>query len=58
MSDSVEVGEVGIFVVNGAVYIKEQGAGCLISHNAAYKPIPLAEHDSAFCCGRVLGVAE
>ena len=56
--DSVDVGEVGIFVVNGDVYIKEQGAGCLISHNDAYKPIPLTEHDSAFCCGRVLGVVE
>jgi phage repressor protein C with HTH and peptisase S24 domain len=56
--DSVEVGEVGIFVVNGDVYIKEQGSNCLISHNEAYKPIPLTENDSAFCCGRVLGVAE
>lgn len=56
--DSVAVGEVGIFVVNGDVYIKEQGEGCLISHNGAYKPILLNECDSAFCCGRVLGVAE
>lgn len=56
--DSVDIGEVGIFVVNGDVYIKEQGAGCLISHNEAYKPIPLTEHDSAFCCGRVLGIVE
>jgi len=46
------------FVVNGDVYIKEQGEGCLISHNGAYKPILLNECDSAFCCGRALGVAE
>jgi phage repressor protein C with HTH and peptisase S24 domain len=54
--DSVEVGEVGIFVVNGDVYIKEQGNNCLISHNEKYNPIGLSEHDSAFCCGKVLGV--
>lgn len=56
--DCVEIGEIGIFVVNGDVYIKEQGNNCLISHNKAYKPIPLSEHDNAFCCGRVLGVVE
>ena len=56
--DSVEIGEVGIFVVNGDVYIKERGNNQLISHNKKYNPIVLSEHDSAFCCGRVLGVAE
>ena len=54
--DSVNIGEVGIFVVNGDVYIKERGNNCLVSHNPKYNPIALSEHDSAFCCGRVLGV--
>ena len=40
--DSVEIGEVGIFVVNGDAYIKELGNRCLISHNSAYKPIMIA----------------
>ena len=56
--DAVDVGEVGIFVVNGDVYIKERGNNCLISHNKMYSPIVLSEHDSVFCCGRVLGIAE
>ena len=56
--DSVDIGEVGIFVVNGDVYIKERSNNQLISHNKKYNPIVLTEHDSAFCCGRVLGVAE
>ena len=56
--DSVDIGEIGIFVVNGDVYIKERGNNQLISHNKKYNPIVLSEHDSAFCCGRVLGVAE
>ncbi len=55
--DSVDVGEIGIFVVNGDVFIKERGNGCLISHNEKYKPIRLSEHDSVFCCGKVVGRA-
>ena len=31
--DAVDIGEVGIFVVNGDVYIKELGSKCLISYN-------------------------
>ena len=56
--DSVDIGEVGIFVVNGDVFIKERGNNQLISHNKKYNPIALTEHDSAFCCGRVLGSVE
>ena len=56
--DAIEIGEVGIFVVNGDAYIKELGNKCLISHNPAYKPIKLGASDSVYCCGRVLGVVE
>ena len=54
--DSVDIGEVGIFVVNGDVYIKELGNKCLKSHNEKYKPIPLTENDNVYCCGRVIGI--
>ena len=56
--DSVDVGEVGIFVVNGDVYIKELGNQCLISHNEKYKPIRIGENDSVYCCGRVISIVE
>ena len=56
--DSIDIGEVGIFVVNGDVYIKELGNKCLISHNEKYKPISLTENDSVYCCGRVIGIVE
>lgn len=56
--DAVDIGEVGIFVVNGDVYIKELGNQCLISHNEKYKPIRIGENDSVYCCGRVIGVVE
>ena len=54
--DAVEIGEVGIFVVNGEAYIKELGNHKLISYNEKYKPIPLTENDSVYCCGRVIGI--
>lgn len=54
--DSVDIGEVGIFVVNGDAYIKELGNHKLISYNEKYKPIPLTENDSVYCCGRVIGI--
>ena len=54
--DSVDIGEVGIFVVNGDVYIKELGNQCLISHNEKYNPIRIGENDSVYCCGRVIGI--
>lgn len=53
--DSVDVGNIGIFVLNGDVYIKELGNKQLISHNKNYKPIAIKEDDSIYCCGKVLG---
>ena len=56
--DAVDVGEVGIFILNGEAYIKERGNKKLISHNEKYKPIVLTENDSIYCCGRVIGIVE
>ena len=54
--DSVDEGDIGIFVINGDVFIKELGDRCLISHNENYKPIKLRPDDSIYCCGKVIGV--
>lgn len=56
--ETVEEGEIGIFILNGEAFIKELGKRCLISHNEAYKPIALHSTDSVYCCGKVLGVVE
>ena len=53
---SVELGEIGIFVINGDAYIKKLGKGQLLSLNDKYKPIPLNNDDSIYCCGKVIGV--
>lgn len=54
---SVDVGDIGVFMVDGCGYVKELGNGYLISHNPAYPPIPLKGTESR-CFGLVLGIAE
>ena len=56
--DTLSIGEIGIFIINGDAYVKELGEGCLISHNKAYSPISLSDSDSVYCCGKVIGIAE
>lgn len=53
--ESVRVGEIGIFVLNGDGYIKRLGQGVLESLNSAYAPIPIHDYDDLRCQGRVLG---
>lgn len=55
---SVDVGEIGIFVIDGEGYIKQFGGDKLISLNPDYPNISLKNRESAFCRGRVLGIAE
>ena len=54
-SDSVEVGELGIFVLDGNGYFKKYGGDTLISLNPEYGDIVLKEYAEAVCCGRVVG---
>lgn len=54
----VRKGEVGIFLLDGNVYIKEYGEKCLISYNENYDPIDLSKFETAACLGKVLGIAE
>lgn len=53
--DSIEEGEFGVFIVNGESYIKKCGKGELISLNSDYENISLADHDSVYCAGKVIG---
>ncbi len=50
----VDVGETGIFVLNGESFIKKLGVGELISINPDYSPRPYTASDSVKCCGKVL----
>lgn len=54
-TDGVEVGEAGIFILDGAGYFKIFGGDRLISLNPEYKDIPLRDFSEVSCCGRVVG---
>lgn len=52
---AVDVGDIGVFVLNGDAYIKKFGDGELISLNESYQPIQILETDSLYCRGKVIG---
>lgn len=54
---SVDIGDIGIFVLNGEGYIKKLGKNKLVSLNPAYNDIEIGEDDSVYVKGKVLGKA-
>lgn len=54
---TVNIGETGIFVVNGSGYIKQNGGDRLISLNPEYNDIFFSEWDTVSCAGKVIGKA-
>ena len=54
----VEVGEIGIFVINGDAYIKKRGRDRLISLNRKRKDIVFREGDKTVYLGNVIGKVE
>ena len=54
-ADTVEEGELGIFVLDGSGYFKKYGGDHLISLNTKYPPILLKEFSDVACVGRVVG---
>ena len=53
--ESVEVGELGIFVLDGEAYFKQYGGDRLISLNPEYGDILLKDFTTAECYGKVIG---
>lgn len=53
--DTVENGELGIFVLDGSGYFKKFGVDRLISLNPEFGEIPLSDFSEVSCCGRVIG---
>jgi len=52
---TLEVGEIGIFALNGDSFVKKLGRGNLISLNPRYEPIAINEEDSLHVFGKVVG---
>lgn len=57
-TEQVQIGDIGVFVINSEAYIKQYGNGRLISLNPRYKPINITENDTANCIGKVIAVLE
>ena len=51
----VQVGDIGVFALDGDSYIKKLGHGEFISLNPNYSPIPIKEHNSVHTFGKVVG---
>ncbi|MCL1830777.1 MAG: helix-turn-helix domain-containing protein [Oscillospiraceae bacterium] len=51
----IDIGEIGIFSLNGDAYIKKLGVRELVSLNPDYDPISIGSYDSVYVLGRVLG---
>ena len=52
-SQIINIGDIGIFMLNNECYIKEAGENGLISHNSKYTLIP--GNKNIHCIGKVLG---
>ena len=50
---SVNIGEIGIFMIDGEAFVKEFAGDILKSHNEKYESIPVT--DQTICLGKVLG---
>ena len=53
--DSVEYGELGIFILDGDGYFKKYEGDRLVSLNLDYAPILLKNFEEISCCGKVVG---
>lgn len=52
---TVDVGDLGIFIINNEAFFKKRGKHALISLNSKFPNIPLNEFDRIDCKGKVLG---
>ena len=53
--NTLDIGETGIFSLDGNAYIKKLGQGELLSLNTEYEPIPIHEYNSFHIFGKVVG---
>ena len=53
---AVDIGETGVYIINGGGFIKIYGGDRLISINPEYDDISFDEGDTVYCAGKVIGV--
>lgn len=55
---AVDIGQVGIFILNGEGFMKKLDYGKLISLNSKYSPIEIKSYDEMITVGKVIGKAK
>lgn len=55
MQDTVEMGQIGIFILDGSGYIKKYCGDHLVSLNEVYDDILFSDYENIKCSGRVIG---
>lgn len=55
---SIDMGDIGIFIVDGKAYIKKLGKNKLISLNKKYEDIPFDKFNPPECKGKVVGICK
>lgn len=55
-AEDIDIGEIGVFTINGEGFVKKRGDGVLLSLNPAYPPVPMSEDNR--CNGRVIGILD
>lgn len=56
--DNIEIGDIGIFIVNGESFVKEYQKNRLVSHNDEYEDIKFNENMNIVCVGKVIGAID
>ena len=51
----LNIGEIGVFIINGESFVKELGKGKLVSHNKQYQDIYCSDYDNMITIGKVIG---
>ena len=51
----LNVGDIGVFIINGESFVKELGKDRLISHNKQYQDIHCNDYDNMITVGKVIG---
>ena len=52
---TLDIGEIGVFEMNGDAFVKKLGHGEFMSLNPLYKPMKIHEYDSVHIFGKVVG---
>ncbi len=53
-AQDLQIGEIGVFILDGECFIKELGYKKLVSKNPEYEPIKIDENSNLICVGRVI----